>query len=55
MSKLSETNVEDVRFKSLKDVRIKNLNRIVLAHLNIDSLRNTFGLRTDQIKGMQMP
>ena len=51
MSKLSETNVEDVRFKSLKDVRIKNLNRIVLAHLNINSLRNKFDLLTDQIKG----
>ena len=51
MSKLSETNVEDVRFKSLKDVRIKNLNRIVLAHLNINSLRSKFGLLTDQIKG----
>ena len=27
-------------FKSLKEVRLKNLNRIVLAHLNINSLMN---------------
>ena len=52
ISELSESNAGDVVvFKSLKDVRIKNLNRIVLAHLNISSLRNKFDLLTDQIKG----
>ena len=52
ISELSESNAGDVVvFKSLKDVRIKNLNRIILAHLNINSLRNKFDLLTDQIKG----
>ena len=30
---------------------LKVLNRIVLAHLNIDSLRNKLDLLADQIKG----
>ena len=33
---------DDDSFKSLKEVRLKNPNRIVLAHLNINSLRNNF-------------
>ena len=52
ISERSESNAGDVVvFKSLKDVQIKNLNRIVLVHLNINSLRNKFDLLTDQIKG----
>ena len=51
ISELSEVNTEDVSFKSLKDIRIKNLNRIVLAHLNINSLRNKLDLLLDQVKG----
>ena len=51
ISELSEVNTEDVSFKSLKDIRIKNLNNIVLAHLNINSLRNKLDLLADQIKG----
>ena len=43
-------NTDDVTFKSLKDIQTKNLNRIVLAHLNINSLRNELDLPTDQIK-----
>ena len=35
--------------RSLKEIRAKNLNRIVLAHLNINSLRNKFDVLTDQI------
>ena len=35
----------------VQDIRIKNLNRIVLAHLNINSLRNKLDLLADQIKG----
>ena len=35
----------------LKVLRILNQNRIVLAHLNINSLRNKFDLLADQIKG----
>ena len=35
--------------RSLKEISAKNLNRIVLAHLNINSLRNKFDILTDQI------
>ena len=38
-------------FKSLKEVRLKNLNRIVLAHLNINSLRNKFDALVEQVSG----
>ena len=31
------------------DIRIKHLNRIVLAHLNTNSLRNKFDLLADQV------
>ena len=31
--------------------RIKHLNRLVLAHLNINSLRNKINLLADQVKG----
>ena len=37
--------------RSLKSIRTKNPNRIVLAHLNINSLRNKFDLLIDQISG----
>ena len=33
--------------RSLKEIRIKNLNQIVLAHVNINSLRNKFDNHTD--------
>ena len=38
-------------FKSLKKVRLKNLNRIVLARLNISSLRNNFDALVEQVSG----
>ena len=37
--------------RSLKVISKKNPNRIVLAHLNINSLRNKFDILTDQISG----
>ena len=37
--------------RSLKVIRKKNPNRIVLAHLNINSLRNKFDILIDQITG----
>ena len=37
--------------RSLKETRSKNLNRIVLAHLNINSLRKKFNILTNQITG----
>ena len=38
-------------FKSLKEVRLKNLNRIVVAHLNINSLRSKFDALVEQVSG----
>ena len=38
-------------FKSLKEVRLKNLNWIVLAHLNINSLRKKFHALVEQVSG----
>ena len=38
-------------FKSLKEVCLKNLNRIVLAHLNISSLRNKIDALVEQVSG----
>ena len=35
----------------LKEILTKNLNRILLAHSNINSLRNKFDILTDQITG----
>ena len=40
----------DVR-KSLKNIRISNLNKLILGHLNINSLKNKFDLFSEQIKG----
>ena len=37
--------------KALRNVRISNINRLILGHLNINSLRNKFGLLFEQIKG----
>ena len=41
----------DVR-KSLKNIRISNLNKVIIGHLNINSLRNKFDLLSEQIKGL---
>ena len=38
-------------FESLKAIRKRNLNRIVVAHLNINSLRNKFDYLIEQITG----
>ena len=38
-------------FSTLKSVRRKHLSHIILAHLNINSLRNKFDTLVDQIQG----
>ena len=35
----------------LKSIRQENTNKLVFAHININSLRNTFELLVDQVKG----
>ena len=34
----------------LKSIRIRNLNKIVIGHLNINSLRNKFDFLVTQVK-----
>ena len=34
----------------LRSLRVKNLNKLIIGHLNINSLRNNFELLTHQIK-----
>ena len=50
-SKLPSKSVNSVTVGSIRDVRKRNLKRIILGHLNINSTRNKFDLRVDQIKG----
>ena len=37
--------------ESLKAIRKRNLNRIVVAHLNINSVRNTFDYLIEKVMG----
>ena len=50
-SKLPSKSVNSVSVGSIRDVRKRNLKRIILGHLNINSVRNKFDLLVDQIKG----
>ena len=42
------TTNDDIKTK-LKDIRIKNLNRIVISHININSMRNKFELLAEAV------
>ena len=44
------TTKDDFKTK-LKDIRITNLNRIVISHININSIRNIFELLAEAVKG----
>ena len=49
-----EYKVEPINMKgieSFKDIRKGNLNKIVVAHLNVNSLRNKFDSLIEQISG----
>ena len=51
---IDKYKVEPMNMKgieSLKAIRKRNLNRIVVAHLNINSLRNKFDYLIEQITG----
>ena len=49
--KLPSKSVNSVSVGSIRDVRKRNLKRIILGHLNINSIRNKFDLLVNQIKG----
>ena len=51
-SKLPSKSVNSISVRSIRDVRKRNLKRIILGHLNINSIRNKFDLVVDQIKGI---
>ena len=50
-SKLPSKSVNSVSVGSIRDVRKRNLKRIILGHLNINSIRKKFDLLAHQIKG----
>ena len=48
--KLPSKSVNSVSVGSIRDVRKRNLKRIILGHLNINSIRKKFDLLVNQIK-----
>ena len=50
-SKLHSKSVNSVSVGSIRDARKRHLKRIILGHLNINSIRNKFDLIFDKIKG----
>ena len=50
-SKLPSISVNSISVRNIRDVRKIILKRIILAHLNINSIRNKFNKLVDQIKG----
>ena len=50
-SRLPFKSVNSISVRSIRHVRKINLKRIILGHLNINSIRNKFDLLVDQIKG----
>ena len=50
-SKLPPISVNSISVRNIRDVRKINLKRIILGHLNINSIRNKFNKLVDQIKG----
>ena len=53
MNEKSENNNEivDITNIDLKSLRTRNLNKIVVGHLNINSVRNKFDFLAHQVKG----
>ena len=52
MNNKTETEYNDADpFRILRDIKIKNLNRLVISHLNINSIRNKFEPLKNIIKG----
>ena len=50
-SKLPSISVNSISVRNIRDVCKINLKRIILGHLNINSIRNKFNKLADQIKG----
>ena len=43
--------VDHITNADLKSLRIRNLNKLVVGHLNIESIRNKFNFLAHQVKG----
>ena len=50
-SKLPSKSENSISVRSIRAVRKRNSNRIILGHLNINSVRNKFDLLVDQTNG----
>ena len=44
-------SADKVSYSILKELRVKNMNRIILAHININSIRYKFDILTDLVMG----
>ena len=44
-----ESNCEEGPFENLKKIRINNVNRVVIAHINISSIRNKFDMLSSMV------
>ena len=50
-SEIDNEIVDHTTNADLKSLRIRNLNKIIVGHLNINSIRNKFYFLTHQVKG----
>ena len=50
-AKVNNELVDHTSNKDLKSLRIRNLNKIVVGHLNINSIRNKFDFLAHQVQG----
>ena len=48
--KTIESNCEEGPFEILKKIRINNVNRVVIGHINIDSIGNKFDMLSSMVK-----
>ena len=48
--KIIKSNCEEGPFEILKAISINNINGIVIGHINIDSVRNTFNMLSSMVK-----
>ena len=49
-SQAEKYNDQDTSYSILKDLRLNNVNKIIIGHININSIRNKFDLLADLIK-----
>ena len=47
----TSTTIVSNSVSTLKDIRVSSINRLMLEHLNVNSLRNKFNFLCEQIKG----